>query len=48
MQEVKTIGSKKCAKAYATTVQTSDYFNITVNNVAIHLIKDAFLLNKIN
>ncbi|ELQ74766.1 40S ribosomal protein S16 [Trachipleistophora hominis] len=48
MQEVKTIGSKKHAKAHATTVPIQSPFSLTVNHVAHALIQDAFMRNKIN
>lgn len=48
MQEVKTIGTKKCAKAHATTTMQQSPFSLKINHVGLSLIQDAFMRCKLN
>lgn len=48
MQEVKTLGTKKHAKANATTSLSSSTFSLVINRVSLALLQDNFMRNKIN
>lgn len=47
MQEIKTLGTKKSAKANATTIQSNSDFSLLINCVNYTIIQDNFMRNKI-